>query len=64
MFGQKCQSFTLSPEVAQAPVRQAHYVAILTGIEFSAGRATDLASVRTLAAHLISPIRFRPGGFI
>jgi hypothetical protein len=31
-------------------------------LEFPAGRTTDLESVETLVAHLISPIRFRQGG--
>ena len=61
---QKRPSLTLGLEIPQVSVRQANCLVIPTDIEFPTGRSTDLESVGTLVAHLISPIRFRRSGFI
>jgi hypothetical protein len=61
---QKHPSLTLGLEIPQVSVRQADCFVIPTDIEFPAGRTTDLESVGTLVAHLISPIRFRRSGLI
>jgi hypothetical protein len=63
-LARKRPSFTLALEIAQVSIWQANCLATPTDIEFPAGRTTDLESVETLVAHLISPIRFRRSGFI
>ena len=63
-IGQKCPSVTLGLEIAQALIGQANCFAVPLDIEFAVRRTTDLESVGTLVAHLISPIRFRRSCFI
>src|SRR6516162_1409802 len=43
-------------EIAQAPIWQANYLAVLPNIVFPVGRTTDLNSVGTLVSHFESPI--------
>ena len=55
-IGQKCPSVALGLEIAQAPIRQANYLAAPPDIIFPVGCTADLKRVETLVSHFESPI--------
>ena len=56
VIGQKRPGVMLGPEIAQAPIWDANYLAVSPDIVLPIGRTTDLKSVGTLVIHFESPI--------
>jgi hypothetical protein len=54
-IGQKHPGVMLGPEIAQATIWDANYLAVPADIVLPIGRTTDLKSVATLVSHFESP---------